>query len=211
MTDDEAMSWLAANVSRETSEKLAVYHELLLKWQRTVNLVAPTTLEEAWSRHFVDSAQLFGLAPKGATHWLDLGSGGGFPGLVIAAMGDEPSQNVKVTLVESDIRKCGFLREVARKMGVGVHILSRRISDIPAQSPDVISARALSDLSSLIEHTKPHLGPKTRLLFPKGHRWREEVETLPPHWQTICEPVASVTNDDAVILKFDVSHLKDDA
>ncbi len=211
MTEDEATAWLQHRVSRETFDRLEIYHELLLKWQRTVNLVAPTTLEGAWSRHFVDSAQIFELAPNRTGQWLDLGSGGGFPGLVIAAMGAETNPNLRVTLVESDIRKCGFLREVARKMGVTVNILSRRISDIPKQSPDVISARALSDLNALINHAKPHLTPKTQLLFSKGHAWREEVETLPLHWQSICEPLSSVTNPDAVILRFDISLLKDEA
>ncbi len=211
MTEEDAKDWLAARVSRETLERLKIYHGLLLKWQRTVNLVAPASLDYAWERHFVDSAQLFSMLPEGATRWLDLGSGGGFPGLVIVAMGAENEPNIEVTLVESDIRKCGFLREVARAMGVRVHILSRRIGDIPQQSADVISARALSGLSALIEHAKPHLTTNTRLLFPKGGAWREEVETLPAHWQMICDPVPSVTHPDAVILKFDVSQLKDEA
>ncbi|MEJ6389921.1 16S rRNA (guanine(527)-N(7))-methyltransferase RsmG [Gymnodinialimonas ulvae] len=211
MTEEDAKAWLAHHVSRETLERLQVYYDLLQKWQRTVNLVAPATLDEAWSRHFVDSAQLFQIAPRYSTNWLDLGSGGGFPGLVIAAMGTENDPDYRVTLVESDIRKCGFLREVARKMGVTVHILSRRIGDIPKQLPDVVSARALSDLSTLIDHAKPHLTPKTQLLFSKGHAWREEVETLPIRWQSICEPVPSVTHPDAVILRFDTSQLKDEA
>lgn len=211
MNEEDAKAWLEHRVSRETFERLEVYHDLLQKWQRTVNLVAPATLEEAWGRHFVDSAQMFELASDKATQWLDLGSGGGFPGLVIAAMGDEAGGSFRVTLVESDIRKCGFLREVARKMGVTVNILSRRISDIPKQTPDVISARALSDLAALINHAKPHLAPNTQLLFSKGHAWREEVETLPLHWQSVCEPMQSVTHPDAVILRFDTSHLKDEA
>ncbi len=210
MTEDEAKTWLAERVSRETLGRLEVYEVQLQKWQRTVNLVASNTLDEVWSRHFVDSAQLFEIAPQNSTQWLDLGSGGGFPGLVVAAMGAERDPKLQVTMVESDIRKCGFLREVARQMGLSVHILSRRIGDIPKQSPDVISARALSGLSALFEHVRPQLGEKTCLLFPKGGRWREEVETLPKHWQTICEPIPSVTNPDAVVLRFHISELKDE-
>ena len=208
MNNDDAKAWLGERVSRETLDRLEVYHALLLKWQRTINLVAPASLDEAWARHFVDSAQLFEHMPQGATRWLDLGSGGGFPGLVLAAMG---ADTLTVTMVESDIRKCGFLREVARAMGVKVNILSRRISEIPVQTADVISARALSGLDKLLDHAKPHLTANTRLLFPKGSAWREELETLPPRWQMICEPIPSLTHDDAVILKFDVGQLEGDA
>lgn len=211
MNEEDAKAWLGHRVSRETFERLETYHDMLQKWQRTVNLVAPATLEEAWGRHFVDSAQMYDLASDTAAQWLDLGSGGGFPGLVVAALGADANSACRVTLVESDIRKCGFLREVARKMGVTVNILSRRISDIPKQAPDIISARALSDLPALINHSKPHLATNTQLLFAKGHAWREEVETLPLHWQSICEPVPSVTHPDAVILRFDTRHLKDEA
>ncbi|MEX3017299.1 16S rRNA (guanine(527)-N(7))-methyltransferase RsmG [Gymnodinialimonas hymeniacidonis] len=211
MSPEEAKAWLGESVSRETLERLETYHTLLLKWQPTINLVAPATLGEAWQRHFVDSAQLFEHIPDGAERWLDLGSGGGFPGLVLAAMGAEANTPLTVTLVESDIRKCGFLREVGRAMGVKVNILSRRISEVPNQSADVISARALSGLDKLVDHAKPHLGANTRLLFPKGSAWREELETLPARWQTICEPIPSLTHDDAVILKFDVGQLEGDA
>ncbi|MBF9042476.1 16S rRNA (guanine(527)-N(7))-methyltransferase RsmG [Rhodobacterales bacterium HKCCE4037] len=207
----DGKAWFEASVSRETLERLKTYHALLSKWQRTINLVAPTTLDDAWNRHFMDSAQLFSMAPEKAERWLDLGSGGGFPGLVVAAMGAERELPMSVTLVESDIRKCGFLRETAREMGVRVNILSRRISEIPRQTPDVISARALSGLDKLIAFAEPHLTERTHLLFPKGGNWREELETLPSHWQTICEPVPSMTHEDAVVLKFDVSNLKDDA
>ncbi len=211
MTEDDAKAWFLERVSRETLDRLELYEAQLQKWQRTVNLVAPNTLGEIWSRHFVDSAQLFELVSEGTTHWLDLGSGGGFPGLVVAAMGAERDPCVQVTMVESDIRKCGFLREAARLMGFSVHILSRRIADIPKQTPHVISARALSGLSALIENAQPHLSAQTTLLFPKGSRWREEVETLPPRWQTICEPIPSITHADAVVLRFQLSKLKEEA
>ncbi len=211
MNSEDAKAWLGERVSRETLDRLEIYHDLLLKWQKTINLVAPATLDDAWARHFVDSAQLFELTPIGAKRWLDLGSGGGFPGLVVAAMGAEGGSPLTVTLVESDVRKCGFLREVARAMGVKVNILSRRISEIPQQSADVISARALSGLDKLIDHAKPHFTADTRLLFPKGSAWREELETLPERWQMICEPIPSQTLSDAVILRFDVGQLEGDA
>lgn len=202
MIASDAKAWIAARVSRETMERLELFHTLLQQWQKTINLVAPSTLEGAWSRHFVDSAQIFQLAPEGATHWLDLGSGGGFPGLVVAAMARDTRANLTVTLVESDIRKCGFMREAARKMDVSVNILPHRIADIPPQSADVISARALSNLSNLIDHAKPHMMPDTCLLFPKGSTYRSELESLPTDWQIKAEHIASLTDPEAVVLRF---------
>lgn len=202
MNEDDAKTWIADRVSRETMDRLELFHGLLVQWQRTINLVAPSTLNSAWSRHFVDSAQIFNLAPKTAARWLDLGSGGGFPGLVIATMASEAAPNLSVTLVESDIRKCGFMREAARKMGITAKILTRRIVDIPPQSADVISARALSNLSSLFDHALPHMHPTTCLLFPKGAAYKTELESLPGDWQIKAEPTTSLTDPDAVILRF---------
>lgn len=208
MTSDEARAWLSSRVSRETMGKLEVYHALLLQWQQTINLVAPSTLSEAWSRHFVDSAQLFNLAPTTATRWLDLGSGAGFPGLVIAVIAEEKRPELTMTLVESDVRKCGFLREAARKMGIGVHLQTQRIADIPAQSADVVSARALSNLGALLDHSSPHTTSGACLLFPKGSGHKAELETIPPRWQTIVETFQSETDPDAVVLRFTVPELE---
>lgn len=202
MNSSDAKAWIAARVSRETMARLELFHTLLQQWQKTINLVAPSTLDCAWTRHFVDSAQIFELAPDGAMRWLDLGSGGGFPGLVVAAMGRDTRPDLTVTLVESDIRKCGFMREAARKMNVPVTILTQRIADIPPQSADVISARALSNLSKLIEHASPHMKPSTCLLFPKGNSYNAELEVLPNDWQIKAETFASLTDPDAVVLRF---------
>lgn len=202
MNESAAKAWLAERVSRETMERLVLFHALLVRWQSTINLVAPSTLNHAWARHFADSAQIFELAPGNGARWLDLGSGGGFPGLVIAAMARDSQPNLNVTLVESDIRKCGFMREAARKMDVPVNILTQRITDIPPQSADVISARALSSLSTLMGHVAPHVTPQTCLLFPKGTAYKAELETLPLDWQSKSEIIASLTNPNAVILRF---------
>lgn len=210
MNNDDAKAWLAARVSRETMEKLELYHSLLLQWQKTINLVAPSTLAHAWTRHFVDSAQLLDMAPGTATHWLDLGSGAGFPGLVVAALAAESHTNMKVTLVESDIRKCGFMREAARKMGVEVQILAARIADIPIQSADVISARALSNLATLIDHATPHVLPGTCLLFSKGSTYKAELETIPHEWQSRAEIIQSKTSPDAVVIRLKAPDLRDD-
>ena len=104
-------------VSRETLEKLEIYAALLRQWQKTINLVAASTVDDVWHRHFADSAQLLALAPKGPLRWLDLGSGGGFPGLVVGLMLAE-RDGCRLTLVESDSRKCAFLREAVRQTGL---------------------------------------------------------------------------------------------
>ena len=202
MTEEQAKAWIFERVSRETRDRLELFHELLLRWQRTINLVAPSTLDTAWQRHFTDSAQLFELAPTSSRKWLDIGSGGGFPGLVIAAMAKEKLPELTMTLVESDIRKCGFMREAARKMGLSVNILTRRIADIPIQSADIISARALSSLETLFDHAKPHMTSSTCLLFPKGSSYQAELETLPQRWQSKAELFPSITDPDAVVLRF---------
>ena len=116
----------AFGVSRETLERLETYEALLKQWQKTINLVAPSTLSDIWHRHFADSAQLLALAPPGAERWLDLGSGAGFPGLVLAILLAERGHG-RVTLIESDTRKAAFLGEVARRVGVAVDILGTRI------------------------------------------------------------------------------------
>ncbi|ABD53118.1 16S rRNA (guanine(527)-N(7))-methyltransferase RsmG [Jannaschia sp. CCS1] len=208
MNESDAKHWLSDRVSRETMDRLELYHTLLTRWQKTINLIAPSTIDSVWVRHIMDSAQLFDLASKPAHRWLDLGSGGGFPGLVVAAMAKDVCPNLTVTLVESDIRKCGFLREAARQMDLSVKILSRRIGDVPAQTADVISARALSSLSNLIGHARPHMTPKTCLLFPKGMSYVAELETLPDDWQVNAEVIESVTDSDAVILRFRGAHLE---
>jgi 16S rRNA (guanine527-N7)-methyltransferase len=140
------------NVSRETLDKLLAYVALLEQWQPRINLVAGATLPDVWHRHIADSAQLLALAPKSGK-WLDIGSGAGFPGLVIAIMA-HGSAGPRVTLIESDRRKCAFLAEVARHTGISVEIHTARIEQIATQrmlgSVDVVSARALAPLVRLI-------------------------------------------------------------
>ena len=141
----------AFNVPHETILALSRYADLLAHWQRSINLVAPSTLPNVWSRHFADSAQLGSLAPD-ARLWLDLGSGAGFPGLVVALL-QAQVPDFRMHMVESNRKKCAFLAEVARALQTPVDIHAMRIEDLPekAQSlrPDVVSARALAPLPRL--------------------------------------------------------------
>lgn len=167
----DAESFLAATrVSRETIKRLVLYETLLRKWQKSINLVSSATLSGLWRRHMLDSAQLVGLAPEKARIWADLGSGGGFPGLVVAIMLKERPGFV-MHLIESDQRKCVFLREVARETGAPVEVHARRIEAFAAESglkPDVVSARALAPLDRLLDWAGPLFGPETLGLFLKG-------------------------------------------
>lgn len=173
----------AFGVSRETIERLEIYAALLTKWQRTINLVAPKTLAEVWHRHFADSAQLLALAPRRRPlHWVDLGSGAGFPGLVIGVLLAE-GEGCRLTLVESDTRKAAFLREVVRSTGIGarlaVDIVAGRIESPANQTrvgiADVVSARALAPLVRLLGLAKPFMGPDSIGLFLKGRELMSET------------------------------------
>ena len=170
------------NVSRETMERLKIYHALLLKWQKKTNLIAPSTIEEFWSRHVADSIQCRRIKPD-AMKWVDIGSGGGFPGMVIAAELIVDHTNT-MTLVESNTKKCAFLREVARETGVKVVIKNERIEAFISKNnaPDIVTARALAKLSTLMEYCYPWLAGNSVGLFHKGRDYRQELEESHDKW-----------------------------
>lgn len=191
----------ATNVSRETLERLEKYAELLLKWNPAINLVSKSTLKDLWSRHMLDSAQIFSLAPKTATRWVDLGSGGGFPGLVVAAMAKESRPDLCVTLVESDQRKAAFLRTVSRELALDTQILSQRIEDLTEISADVVSARALAGLPRLLSWSETLLRPGGVCLFPKGATVEKEIQEALASWSFVAEKFPSRTDSNATILR----------
>ena len=172
-------------VSRETIDKLLAYEALLRQWQKTINLVAPSTLDSIWLRHFADSAQLFALAPPDAKRWLDLGSGAGFPGMVLAIMLAD-RDGARMTLVESDTRKAAFLSEVGRRTGASVDIRPERIEKAATQSKlgsvDVITARALAPLPRLLELAGPAFSACTTGLFLKGKEAEAELSAARERW-----------------------------
>jgi 16S rRNA (guanine527-N7)-methyltransferase len=195
----------ATRCSAAAHARLDAYATLINKWQKAINLVAPKTLPQLWERHFLDSAQLLDHAPKDVTRWLDLGSGGGFPGLVIAALSE-----AHVHMVESDQRKSAFLREAARAMGVAATVHVKRIEAVePAQlhtamggAPQVISARALAPLTELIGLAQPLAGPDTVYLFPKGRTAEDELTEARRYWTIpIADKLPSRTDPEASILR----------
>jgi 16S rRNA (guanine(527)-N(7))-methyltransferase RsmG len=177
-------------------DRLAVYLDLLLRWQRRINLVGTASLADVWRRHFLDSAQLIPLLPPETPRLLDLGSGAGFPGLVIAIMTDIP-----VTLVDSDARKCAFLHEAARITAATVDIIPSRIESAPVAAAAVITARALSPLPKLLDYAAPRLAPDGVCLFPKGRSASAELTDAAKTWKMRVASIASRSDPDAMILR----------
>lgn len=189
------------NVSRETIERLQIYEDLLKRWNPKINLVANSTLDTTWSRHFADSAQILGLAPEGQLNWLDIGSGAGFPGLVIAALSQGETRQISMTLVESDQRKSVFMRTAAREMGLSVSVKTERIENLPDQNADIISARALAALSKLLSFSEQHRKKSGVCLFPKGERADFELTEAAQCWNISYEKFPSMTDSDAMIIR----------
>jgi 16S rRNA (guanine527-N7)-methyltransferase len=199
MTASKTASGL--NVSRETFEKLELLERELRRWQAIKNLVGPATLDRIWERHIVDSLQLLDLAPEAKT-WLDLGSGAGFPGLVLAIAGAE--RGLKVHLVESNSRKCAFLRHIVRLTGSAATIHEARLETvIPGfvGMADVVSARALASLIQLLDWTEPVLKAGTIGLFPKGRDVEIELTEARKKWTFEAETLPSSTDSSARILR----------
>ena len=186
------------SVSRETIDRLVKYEALIAKWNPKINLVASSTLEDIWVRHFLDSAQLAAIAPKNGV-WLDLGSGGGFPSLVIASMLVDTDPYVSFTLVESDKRKAVFLRTVIRELKLNAKVLSERIEKIPAQNASVLSARALDTLEALMGYAAIHLNQGGTALFPKGSSHKSELEQAHETWAFDVKTIPSITDPTAAI------------
>ena len=191
----------AVDVSRETREKLELLERELRRWQAIKNLVGPATLDRIWDRHIVDSLQLLDLAPEART-WLDLGSGAGFPGLVLAIAGAE--RGLRVHLVESNSRKCAFLRHVVRLAGAPATIHEARLEAvIPGfvGQADVVSARALAALPLLLEWTEPLLKAGAIGLFPKGRDAEIELTEARKRWTFAADILPSRTDSEARILR----------
>ena len=188
------------DVSRETMDRLKIYASLLRKWNPAINLVSKSTLENLWTRHFEDSLQIFDLASSPVDHWVDLGSGGGFPGIIVALFAEEKGFPARVTLVESDARKCVFLRSVLRETQVTAQVINDRVENLSPLNANVVSARALADLSTLFDLAHPHLLSGGYMVFPKGERWEQELETAQTKWKFEYQVAKSKTNDGSVII-----------
>jgi 16S rRNA (guanine527-N7)-methyltransferase len=183
LREDEALALRLTPVSRETLDRLHRFVEMLLRWQRTLNLIAASTVPKVWTRHIADSLQLLPLAPEART-WVDFGAGGGFPGLVLGcALADAPG--AVVHLVESNAKKVAFLGEAIRATGAAAHVHRCRVEDFVrqwAEPVDIVTARALTSLSELIEMAHPLLQNGAEALFLKGERVGEELTESAKYW-----------------------------
>ncbi|PZQ79437.1 MAG: 16S rRNA (guanine(527)-N(7))-methyltransferase RsmG [Ancylobacter novellus] len=193
-SSDRARALQLTPVSRETEDRLVAIVALLEKWQRTINLVAPASLPQIWTRHIADSLQLVPLAGE-ALRWVDLGSGGGFPGLVVACvLAERPGADV--TLIESDTRKAAFLREAARIAELPATVLPARIEQVApkiAAGVEVVSARALAPLPKLIDLAYPFLAQGATGLFLKGQDVDNELTETAKSWRIDTEIKESLT------------------
>jgi 16S rRNA (guanine527-N7)-methyltransferase len=189
------------DVSRETAHTLEPFVELLTKWNRKINLISRDSERNLWQRHILDSLQVLGAAPEDPRIWIDLGSGGGFPALVAAIVAKERGWRTRFTCVDSDQRKATFLRVAAHDLRLPVDVHAARIQELSPIPADVVSARALADLPSLLDLSARFRTPHTTSLFPKGKTWREELEKARLAWHLECEILPSTTSPEAVILK----------
>jgi len=185
----------ALNVSRETLAKLEVYEAMLRQWQNTINLISSSTLHDVWRRHFFDSGQLCPLLLNAETI-VDIGSGGGFPGLVVAIMTDAP-----VYLVESDNRKATFLREVSRATSANANILAGRAESLPPRPAAAVTVRALAPLPKLLSLVEPWVQPGGRCYFLKGSTFEEELTDAKKIWDISYDLVPSRSDPSGTILR----------
>lgn len=188
------------NVSRETFLRLKEYEKLLFKWNAKINLVSRSTLDNFWNRHVLDSAQFLSSVSEKAGKWVDLGSGGGLPGLVVAILSDEIEPVNKLFLVEADVRKAVFLKTVCRELGLKVEVYNNRIEELPPMSANIVSARALAPLKTLCLYAKNHLEKDGVAVFAKGENWKAELVEAQKKWIFSYEAVKSTLHEGSVVL-----------
>jgi 16S rRNA (guanine527-N7)-methyltransferase len=200
LTDDRAKALKLVSVSRETLEKLDAFVDLLLTWQRTTNLIASSTASEIWTRHVADSAQLLELVSPAARVWIDIGSGAGLPGLIVACSLTPPAV---VHLVESNAKKAAFLREAVRITGAPAQVHAQRIEDFAQEfqgRADVVAARAVAPLTTLLGYVEPFVKKGAQALLLKGQDVAGELTAAAKYWRIEADLVPSKTDSKARIV-----------
>ena len=188
-------TWVG-DVSHETMAKLSDYAALLLKWNATINLVGKTTESDIWTRHIWDSYQLVPMVPRGTSSVVDLGCGAGLPGIILAIA----YPDIAVTLVERDQRKCTFLREAIRVLGLAkARVLAEDAKNL-TETFDLVTSRALAALDVLYEFAAPIMGKDSICLFPKGENFATEIAQARKRWAFAEQVIHSKTNDKAGII-----------
>lgn len=195
------------HVSRETTDRLQVYAALIKKWNPRINLVAKKTLPDLYTRHIFDSAQVFDLIPQGIRHLVDLGSGGGLPGIVLSILLAETQPCAGITLIESDQRKSVFLRQAIRELSLNAQVLTDRIESVVPQNADIVTARALAPLPDLIALAQRHMADDASAIFLKGAQAAKEVAEARRSYQFDLDQRESVTGAGVVLLLRNLRHV----
>ncbi len=190
---------LGFDVSADILQKLTIYADLLIRWNARINLVGRSTLSDIWTRHFLDSAQLLPHLPKEPHILADLGSGAGFPGLVIALM----RPDIAVHPIDSDQRKCAFLREAARHVGVEIRLHARRIADLNGLQADIVTARAFARLDKLLTAAESISGPDTKYVLLKGRDIDVELTGAAKCWNMRATRFPSIVENAGSVLVLD--------
>ena len=191
---------LELDVSRETLDALKYFEDLVVLWNPAINLISNSSVSDLWSRHIVDSAQLFLFTLPDEGLWLDVGSGGGFPGIVVSIVAKELAPSLRVVLVESDNRKCVFLRTVIRGLGLSVKVINDRIENVKLDDVVYLSARALRNLNSLLFIVENNVSRETVCVFPKGRSYKKELVESQKNWKFDFHLVDSNTSEDSKVI-----------
>jgi len=191
---------LELDVSRETLDALKYFEDLVVLWNPAINLISNSSVSDLWSRHIVDSAQLFLFTLPDEGLWLDVGSGGGFPGIVVSIVAKELAPSLRVVLVESDNRKCVFLRTVIRELGLSVKVINDRIENVKLDDVVYLSARALRNLNSLLSIVENNVSRETVCVFPKGRSYKKELVESQKNWKFDFNLIDSNTSEDSKVI-----------
>ena len=200
----------ALGVADKDLRRLKAYVTLLEKWQAKINLVGADSLDDVWRRHILDSAQLGPLLPADTKIIADIGSGAGFPGLVLAILAGPTRSSHEFHLIESNERKCAFLREANRITGAGAKIHHSRAEKLSDLSADVIISRAVASLDELLEYADSMLKKDGQCLFLKGKKWREELTQAKKNWIINESTIQSLSDSSGMILKLEAIARRDD-
>ncbi|WP_026352268.1 16S rRNA (guanine(527)-N(7))-methyltransferase RsmG [Yoonia vestfoldensis] len=194
------------DVSRETMADLQAFAVLVLKWTPKINLISANSESVIWDRHIVDSVQIYRHTPVGFRIWLDIGSGGGFPGIVAAILGKTHHPDARFILIESDQRKATFLRTAIRELNLTASVLADRIEDLPPTGADVVSARALGTVSMLLPLIAHHMRLEGTAILHKGKLVSSEIADARKNWRFDLEEVPSLTDPDGRLLMIQRIH-----
>ena len=188
-------------VSRETFADLERYVSLLKVWTKKINLISKSTVPDVWSRHVMDSVQVYNAIDTTGDLWLDIGSGGGLPGLVVAILLKHDNHETKTVMIESDVRKATFLRTVVRELELNASVVTSRVETTEPVKASIISARALGPLVDLLGYADRHLDCDGLGIFSKGQSWQKEVDEAREMWRFDLDVIDSMTDPKAAILK----------